>query len=101
MNSIKNLNRQNSNKHEQFFNNSSNNTDTVNSIQSDILNSSSTNNTNSYLNTLGHLQPYAAIAHAAAAAAASNCYNSGQTARKIMSFNNPGFYETNQFTNVI
>jgi hypothetical protein len=106
INSIKNFNRQHS-KHshnEPFYATQHNSDNTTGSLKSDLLNTSSSN-TNSYLHMLSQQQPnassYAAIAHAAAAAAASNCYNANQATRKIISYNNPGFFESNQFGNVL
>jgi len=58
------------------------------------------NGASSIANILQH-QPnassYAALAHAAAAAVATQSYQSG---RKTMSYNNPSFYDTNNFANV-
>jgi len=57
------------------------------------------NGASSIANVLQH-QPnassYAALAHAAAAAVATQSYQSG---RKTVSYNNPSFYDTNNFAN--
>jgi hypothetical protein len=105
VNMIKNHNRHHNKEMNHHFNTANhNNSDTINSLKSDLLNTSSSN-TNSYLHMLSQQQPnansFAAIAHAAAAAAASNCYNASQATRKIISYNNPGFFESNQFATVI
>jgi hypothetical protein len=94
---IKNVNR---------FNHHNQNQEKLNGILND--NYSNGSNDNRLTNVITTHQPnassYAALAHAAAAAVAQQQHSVYQinTARlKAASFNNPGFYESNNFANLV
>lgn len=92
---IKNINRFNHHNHEK-----------LNGILND--NYSNGSNDNRLTGILATHQPnassYAALAHAAAAAVAqqqNSVYQSNTARLKAASFNNPGFYESNNFANLV